>query len=95
MNGSLARRITAVVAVLLVLAAAAFVAVRIPRTISIFLVAAFIAFGVAPLVQRLERWMPRGAAIAVVYVALAGGLVLLARSATRRSSSWSGIRATT
>jgi predicted PurR-regulated permease PerM len=33
---------------------------------------------VAPLVQRLERWMPRGAAIAVVYVGLAAGLVLLA-----------------
>jgi predicted PurR-regulated permease PerM len=78
MNGSLARRITVAVAVLLVLAAAALIAVRIPRTISIFLVAAFIAFGVAPLVQRLERWMPRGAAIAVVYVGLAGGLILLA-----------------
>ena len=78
MNGSLGRRITAVIAVLLVLTAAAFVAVRIPRTIAIFLVASFIAFGAAPLVQRLERWMPRGAAIALVYVALAGGLILLA-----------------
>lgn len=78
MNGSLARRITAVVAVLLVLAAATLVAVRIPRTIAIFLVAAFIAFGASPLVKRLERWMPRGAAIAVVYVGLAGALVLLA-----------------
>jgi predicted PurR-regulated permease PerM len=77
-NGSLGRRITAVVCVLLVLAAAAFIAVRIPRTISIFLVASFIAFGAAPLVQRLERWMPRGVAIALVYVALAGGLILLA-----------------
>jgi predicted PurR-regulated permease PerM len=77
-NGSLARRITAVVAVLLVLAAAVFVAVRIPRTIAIFLVASFIAFGASPLVKRLERWMPRGAAIAVVYVGLAGALVLLA-----------------
>ncbi len=74
----MARRITAGVAILIVLAGAGFVAVHIPRTISIFLVAAFIAFGAAPLVQRLERWMPRGAAIALVYVGLVGALVLLA-----------------
>ena len=78
MNGVLGRRITVAIVVLLVLAAAGFVAVHIPRTISIFLVAAFIAFGAAPLVMRLERWMPRGAAIAVVYVCLVGALVVLA-----------------
>ena len=43
-----------------------------------FLIAAFIAFGAAPLVGRLERWMPRGAAIAVVYLGLVGALVVLA-----------------
>lgn len=78
MNGSLARRVTVAIAVVLLVIVAAFVAVRIPRTISIFLIAAFIAFGAAPLVQRLERWMPRGAAIAVVYVCLVGALVILA-----------------
>jgi predicted PurR-regulated permease PerM len=77
-NPSLARRVTVIVVVLLVLAAAGFVAVRIPRTISVFLVAAFIAFGVAPLVHRMERWMPRTAAIAVVYVCLVGALIVLA-----------------
>ena len=74
MTTSLARRVTVVIVVLLVLAAAAVVAVHIPRTLSVFLVAAFIAFGAAPLVQRLERWMPRGAAIALVYVGLVGAL---------------------
>jgi predicted PurR-regulated permease PerM len=78
MSSSGTRRIGAAIAIVLVLAAGGFIAVHIPRTISIFLVAAFIAFGAAPLVQRLERWMPRPAAIAVVYVGLVGALVLLA-----------------
>jgi predicted PurR-regulated permease PerM len=51
---------------------------RIPRTLSVFVIAAFIAFGVAPLVGRLERWMPRGAAIAIVYVSLLAIVVVLA-----------------
>lgn len=78
MSGTVARRVLATIVILLVLVGAGFVAVRIPRTISIFLVAAFIAFGAAPLVHQLERWMPRTAAIAVVYVGLVGVLVLLA-----------------
>jgi predicted PurR-regulated permease PerM len=78
MSGSVARRVTVTIIVLLVLACAGFVAVHIPRTISIFLIAAFIAFGAAPLVQRLERLMPRNAAIAVVYLGLVGALVILA-----------------
>ena len=78
MSRTAARRVLAAIVILLVLVGAGFVAVRIPRTISIFLVAAFIAFGAAPLVHRLERWMPRTAAIAVVYVGLVGVLVLLA-----------------
>jgi predicted PurR-regulated permease PerM len=77
-SGTVARRVLATIVILLVLVGAGFVAVRIPRTISIFLVAAFIAFGAAPLVHQLERWMPRTAAIAVVYVGLVGVLVLLA-----------------
>ena len=78
MSGILARRIVTAIVVVLLLAAAWFVAVHIPRTISLFLVAAFIAFGAAPLVQRLERWMPQGAAIALVYLGLVGALVVLA-----------------
>jgi len=78
MSGSVARRVTIAVIGFLVLVGAGFVAVHIPRTISIFLIATFIAFGAAPLVQRLERWMPRGAAIAIVFVGLVGALVMLA-----------------
>ena len=78
MTASLARRIAVIAASIVLLAIAGFIAVRIPRTISIFLVAAFIAFGAAPLVQRLEKWMPRGAAIAVVYIGLMAGMVVLA-----------------
>jgi predicted PurR-regulated permease PerM len=78
MTAAAYRRATVVAVTLLLIAAACFIAVRIPRTLSIFLIAAFIAFGAAPLVKRLERWMPRGAAIAVVYVCLMGALVLLA-----------------
>jgi predicted PurR-regulated permease PerM len=72
------RRTAVIVVTLLVLGACAFFAMHIPRTLSIFLVAAFIAFGAAPLVQRLEKWMPRGAGIAVVYVGLMLALTLLA-----------------
>jgi predicted PurR-regulated permease PerM len=75
---ALQRRVGIIALVIAALAAATFVGVRIPRTLSIFLVAAFIAFGAAPLVMRLERFMPRMAAIAVVYVGLLGALVVLA-----------------
>jgi predicted PurR-regulated permease PerM len=77
-NGTFARRVSIVAAGLLVCALAGLIATRIPRTLSIFLIAAFIAFGAAPLVKRLEGRMPRGAAIAVVYLVLISLLVLLA-----------------
>lgn len=55
---------------------ALWLATRIPRTITIFLVAAFIAFGVQPIVAHLEaRGVKRALAIAAVYVVL---LLLLA-----------------
>jgi predicted PurR-regulated permease PerM len=73
----LVRRIWTALAILAVLACAAFIAVRIPKTLSMFLIAAFIAFGTSPLVRRLERSMPRGAAIALVYLGLLGALVVL------------------
>ncbi len=78
MSGSLLRRTLIVVVVAVVLVAAALFVARIPRTIALFLIAAFVAFGVHPLVKRLERRMPRPAAIALIYVALLGVFVLLA-----------------
>jgi predicted PurR-regulated permease PerM len=49
------------------------IAVHIPRTISIFVIAAFIAFGVQPIAVRLERHMPKALAISIVFA----GLMLL------------------
>ena len=57
---------------------AIWLASRIPRTLTIFVLGAFIAFGVEPAVRRLERRLPRGAAIAIVYVVLLAALVVLA-----------------
>ena len=78
MSPALQRRVGIAALTIAVLGAAAFVGLRIPRTLSIFMVAAFIAFGAAPLVMRLERKMPRIAAIAVVYLGLLGALIVLA-----------------
>ncbi|MBV8298156.1 MAG: AI-2E family transporter [Candidatus Eremiobacteraeota bacterium] len=78
MSSALVRRALIVAGAVLVLIAAALFAARIPKTISIFLIAAFIAFGANPLVKRLEARMPRAAAIAVVYVGLLTALVVLA-----------------
>jgi predicted PurR-regulated permease PerM len=78
MTSTLVRRTVVVLVVAVILVAAAMFAAHIPRTIAIFLIAAFIAFGAHPLVKRLERWMPRPAAIAIVYVALLGVMLLLA-----------------
>jgi predicted PurR-regulated permease PerM len=78
MTPQLWRRIWIGIVVAAALAVAIVVALHIPRTIAIFLVAAFIAFGAAPLVTRLERWMPRPAAISVVYVGLLGAFIISA-----------------
>jgi predicted PurR-regulated permease PerM len=43
---------------------------RIPRTIAIFVIAAFIAFGVQPIAARLEPRIPKPLAIAIVYCGL-------------------------
>lgn len=58
--------------------AALLLAMRIPRTVTIFAIAAFIALGVHPTVARLERYMRRGFAIAIVFAGLLGALVLVA-----------------
>jgi predicted PurR-regulated permease PerM len=71
------RTLITLVAILVVLALGAFVA-RIPRTMTVFLIAAFISFGATPLVRRLESRMPRSVAIGVVYLALLGAVVVLA-----------------
>lgn len=78
MNALLVRRTIIIVVVVVAVIAAGLFAQRIPRTVSIFLIAAFVAFGAHPLVERLETRMPRPLAITVVYVALLGALVVLA-----------------
>lgn len=78
MSAALLRRTLGVAAAIALLVAAAIFAAHIPRTLTIFLIAAFIAFGAHPLVKRLEVRMPRPAAILIVYLALLGVLVLLA-----------------
>jgi predicted PurR-regulated permease PerM len=58
--------------------AAVLLAMRIPRTVSIFAIAGFIALGVHPVVAYLERYMRRGFAITIVFAVLLGTLGLLA-----------------
>ena len=70
MSGEAWRRIGWIAAVVVVVLAALWFASRIPRTISIFLIAAFIAFGVQPIVVRLERRMPKALAITLVFIVL-------------------------
>lgn len=56
---------------LLLLIALYVFAAHIPRTIAIFLIAAFIAFGVQPVVRALtQRKVPKALAIAIVFVVL-------------------------
>ncbi len=54
---------------------------HIPRTLTIFIIAAFIAFGLQPICVRLERKMPKALAISIVFavliVAIAIGLVIV------------------
>jgi predicted PurR-regulated permease PerM len=78
MTATIVRRLTIGAAVVAALAAMVLLAEHIPRTLAIFLIAAFIAFGASPLVMRLEARMPRAAAIALVYLVLMGALVILA-----------------
>ncbi len=54
---------------------------HIPRTLSIFIIAAFIAFGLQPVTSRLEKKMPKPVAISLVFlvliVAIAIGLIII------------------
>ncbi len=65
------RRVWMTVALLVITVAALWFATRIPKTIAIFLIAAFIASGVHPVAEWLvKRRMPRLWAIAAVYAVL-------------------------
>ncbi|HZY99467.1 MAG TPA: AI-2E family transporter [Candidatus Baltobacteraceae bacterium] len=76
-SNGLARRVGWIVAAIVLLFLAWWLAVHIPKTIAIFVIAAFIAFGVGPIVQRLERRMPKAAAIGIVFAALMVIIALL------------------
>ena len=70
MNAALWRRIGIGAAVVVVLLLALWLARHIPKTIAIFVIAAFIAFGVQPIAARLERRMPKPLAISIVFLGL-------------------------
>ncbi|MBV8373444.1 MAG: hypothetical protein JOY69_09305, partial [Candidatus Eremiobacteraeota bacterium] len=70
MNADLWRRIGWIAATICVVILALWFAEHIPRTLTIFTIAAFIAFGVGPVARRLEHRMPKPAAIAIVFAAL-------------------------
>ncbi|HEY1728984.1 MAG TPA: AI-2E family transporter [Candidatus Baltobacteraceae bacterium] len=82
LNPRTLRRIIGTVWGLLLIVLAVVLAMRIPKTVEIFVTAAVIALGVHPVTQFLERWMKRGLAITSVYlvimmfVALIGLLVI-------------------
>ena len=77
MSPTLTRRVLVGSIVIAVAVALIYVALKIPRTLTVFLIASFIAFGAYPLTSRLETRMPRAAAIAIVYLGLLGALVVL------------------
>ena len=72
------RRVLIALASLLLVALVIAFAMRIPRTLSIFVIGAFIASAVGPIVRRLERRMPRTLAITTVYATLVLLVVVLA-----------------
>ncbi|HVA38164.1 MAG TPA: AI-2E family transporter [Candidatus Dormibacteraeota bacterium] len=72
----LARKSGPVLLVLLGVAVALAILLRIPKTATVFVVATLVAFGVHPVVELLSRRMGRGAAIAIVYAMLMMLLVL-------------------
>jgi len=64
------RRILTTISVIAVLVLLWIFAEHIPRTIAIFLTAAFIAFGVQPVVVRLQRRVPKVVAVTIVFAVL-------------------------
>src|SRR5215831_5313834 len=57
-----------VLAWLAVLLVAAWLISHVTHTVLILVLSAVIAFALTPLVSLLERWLPRGLAVAVAYV---------------------------
>jgi predicted PurR-regulated permease PerM len=72
------RRIIGTAWGLVLLAVAIFLALRIPKTVEIFVTAAVIALGVHPVTQFLERKMKRAFAILIVYVVILAFMALIA-----------------
>jgi len=72
------RRALVTLGSILLAAAAIWFASRIPRTLTVFVIAAFIAFGVAPILRTLERYIPRVYAIVLIYIALIATSIVLA-----------------
>lgn len=70
LTGGVWRRVGAIAAAVVLLVVVFWLVRHIPRTISIFVIAAFIAFGVQPVARRLERRMPKPLAIALVFLGL-------------------------
>jgi predicted PurR-regulated permease PerM len=64
------RRIGWITGGIVLAAAALWFAAHIPRTIAVFVIAAFIAFGVQPIVARLEHRMSKPIAVAIVFFGL-------------------------
>jgi len=72
------RRIWLAVAAVVVAACALWFATRIPKTIAVFLIAAFIASAVHPVIERLEqRRVPRVWGICIVYAVLIVATIVL------------------
>ena len=72
------RRVWMTVAVVVFLAVALWFATRIPKTVAIFLIAAFVASAVHPIANWLEsKRVPRIWGIAIVYAVLIVGTVVL------------------
>ncbi len=69
-SGDVWRRVGWILAGAGALLAAWWLAAHIPRTIAIFTIAAFIAFGVEPIARRLSRRMPKPLAISIVFAVL-------------------------
>src|ERR1700733_12676568 len=78
MNSTLAHRIWTALVVVVSIVIVAYIVTRIPRTIAIFVLASIIALGVYPVTSRLERYMHRALAIAVVFGILGARTVLMA-----------------
>lgn len=73
----LARRVGWILAAVVIALLAWWLAVHIPKTIAIFVIAAFIAFGVGPIVNRLQHRMPKPVAIGIVFLGLVVIIALL------------------